>query len=719
VLGRLTRLVLRHPLLVVGAWLLLAAGSAVAARDLGDLLSNRFSIPGSETDRVERILTGRFGERSDGALTVVAVGEPGSAPALVPELRRAADRAAAAVPTAEVTSVAPVADDVATAVVATGLEPTDAKAYVDAARAAVGAIPGAEVFVTGVAALARDLDPVLARDLVKGELIAVPAALAILVFVFGTLMFVLPFVLAAVAVPTALGVVWAAAHLTELSTYVQNMVLLIGIAISIDYSLLVVYRFRDERRAGVAPYEAAVRTAATAGRAVVFSGTAVAIGLALMLALPLPFMRGFGVAGLVIPLVSVAAALTLLPVLLVHGGDRLERVRLLPRAVLDRRHSEGHFWERVANAIMRRPVLFAAGSAGLLLALAAPVVELRLTPGSNAGMPQHLESIQGLRALERSLGAGALAPTEVVVDTGRAGGARDPAVGAAVERLAAGMRADPEIATVLAGDEPPYVAADGRYVRLQAIGRHEYGEPESRDLVHRLRGEIVPAAGLPDGTRALVGGGAPGGVDFLSTLYRAFPWLVAAVLVLTYVLLLRAFRSLLLPLKAIVLNLLSIGAAYGVLVMLFEWGLGEPLGLIPLGEVEGWLPVFLFAMLFGLSMDYEVFLVSRMREEWDAGATNEAAVAAGLAKTGRLVTAAGLIMVAAFSGLAAGSIVGLQQFGVGLAAAILIDVTIVRALLLPSAMKLFGRWNWWLPAGVARLVRVEPSPLGAAPAPGR
>ena len=208
------------------------------------------------------------------------------------------------------------------------------------------------------------------------------------------------------------------------------------------------------------------------------------------------------------------------------------------------------------------------------------------------------------------------------------------------------------------------------------------------------------------------GGGPPGGRDFLDLTYSSFPWLVLAVLAATYVLLLRAFRSLLLPLKAIALNLLSIGAAYGLLVAVFKWGWGDWAGLIAYDQIEGWIPVLLFAMLFGLSMDYEVFLVSRMREEWDNGKSNEDAVADGLAATGRLVTAAGLVMFAAFMGLVAGSVVGLQQFGFGLAAAIIIDVTIVRALLVPSAMALFGRWNWWLPDGVARVVRVKPSPLG-------
>jgi RND superfamily putative drug exporter len=257
-----------------------------------------------------------------------------------------------------------------------------------------------------------------------------------------------------------------------------------------------------------------------------------------------------------------------------------------------------------------------------------------------------------------------------------------------------------------------HVDPSGRFLNVEVIGKQDYGKPASLDFVSRLRGEIVPAARFPQGVTVYAGGGPPGGKDFLDRTYSWFPWLVAAVLVATYLLLMRAFRSIVLPLKAIVLNLLSIGAAYGLLVIVFKWGAGEWAGLIPYDQIEGWIPVFLFAMLFGLSMDYEVFLVSRMREEWDNGATNEEAVVLGLTKTGRLVTAAGLIMFAAFMGFVAGSVVGLQQFGFGLAAAILIDVTVVRALLVPSAMKLFGKWNWWLPDSLARLARVEPSPLG-------
>jgi len=298
------------------------------------------------------------------------------------------------------------------------------------------------------------------------------------------------------------------------------------------------------------------------------------------------------------------------------------------------------------------------------------------------------------------------------VDSGRAGGVRAPEVQAAIARLAASVRADRETAALRFSERPPYVDQSGRYEELVLAGRHEYGDEAAQSFVHRLRGRLVPAARFPGGARVLAGGGPPQGVDFLDQAYRYFPWLIAGVLVLTYLLLMRAFRSLVLPLKAVILNLLSVSAAYGMLVLVFRWGIGQSvLGLYEIGQVEGWIPIFLFAMLFGLSMDYEVFLVTRMREEWDHGRTNREAVAYGLERTGRIVSAAAIVMVAAFSGFVAGRIVGLQEFGIGLAVAIFVDATIVRALLVPSLMALFGRYNWWLPRSLARIVRVPESPL--------
>jgi len=708
----LTRFVLRHRYAVLVSWLVVFVVAGWASSQLSGLLTNRFTLPGTDTRRAEVILQDHFGQRSTGSFTIV-VRSDDMARVLVPEVRAAAERAVAKLPTSRLVSVLPVTQDVTVAQIVSDLEPADSKSRTDDMRAAMGSITGATVYLTGQAAIEHDLDPVFGEDLVRGELIALPIALLILVFTFGTLAFLIPFAFALVTIPTTLAIIWVFANFMELSTYLQNLVSLIGLGIAIDYSLLIVYRFREELARGSSRDEAIVTTMATAGRAVVFSGTAVAIGLAMLVFMPLPFMRGFGIGGLFIPAVSLLAAVTFLPVVLSLVGTRLDRVRVLPRSWLERRADTEHgFWAVLARFIMRYPKTVAGVTAGFLLLLTLPLLALQLGPGSNEGIPRNLEAVRGYDVLRAAVGAGAVAPTNVVVDTGRTGGAEDPGVTAAVDRLKRSLEADPQVAVVRFGDTSQYVDPTGRYLNVEVVGEQDYGKPESLAFVSRLRDKVVPAAGFPEGVAVYAGGGPPGGKDFLDLTYGWFPWLVAAVLVATFVLLMRAFRSIVLPLKAIVLNLLSIGAAYGLLVVVFRWGAGEWAGLIPYDQVEGWIPVFLFAMLFGLSMDYEVFLVSRMREEWDNGATNEEAVVLGLTKTGRLVTAAGLIMFAAFMGFVAGSIVGLQQFGFGLAAAILIDVTIVRALLVPSAMKLFGKWNWWMPDGLARLVRVEPSPLG-------
>ena len=708
----LTRFVLRHRYAVLVSWLVVFVVAGWASSQLSGLLTNRFTLPGTDTRRAEVILQDHFGQRSTGSFTIV-VRSDDMARVLVPEVRAAAERAVAKLPTSRLVSVLPVTQDVTVAQIVSDLEPADSKSRTDDMRAAMGSIPGATVYLTGQAAIEHDLDPVFGEDLVRGELIALPIALLILVFTFGTLAFLIPFAFALVTIPTTLAIIWVFANFMELSTYLQNLVSLIGLGIAIDYSLLIVYRFREELARGSSRDEAIVTTMATAGRAVVFSGTAVAIGLAMLVFMPLPFMRGFGIGGLFIPAVSLLAAVTFLPVVLSLVGTRLDRVRVLPRSWLERRADTEHgFWAVLARFIMRYPKTVAGVTAGFLLLLTLPLLALQLGPGSNEGIPRNLEAVRGYDVLRAAVGAGAVAPTNVVVDTGRTGGAEDPGVTAAVDRLKRSLEADPQVAVVRFGDTSQYVDPTGRYLNVEVVGEQDYGKPESLAFVSRLRDKVVPAAGFPEGVAVYAGGGPPGGKDFLDLTYGWFPWLVAAVLVATFVLLMRAFRSIVLPLKAIVLNLLSIGAAYGLLVVVFRWGAGEWAGLIPYDQIEGWIPVFLFAMLFGLSMDYEVFLVSRMREEWDNGATNEEAVVLGLTKTGRLVTAAGLIMFAAFMGFVAGSIVGLQQFGFGLAAAILIDVTIVRALLVPSAMKLFGKWNWWMPDGLARLVRVEPSPLG-------
>jgi RND superfamily putative drug exporter len=706
-LARSTRWVLRLRHAVIAVWLVALLAGAVASTHLSPLLANGFAVPHTDSARAATILTQSFGDRSDGEYLVVFAADRPVGPAVRTEVQAAVERAARAVPSAHAGQVSVAGRSVLYGTVATSLDLTHAKRDSALLGQALRLPPGIRAYVSGQAAIQHDLDPVFSSDLHHGEFeIALPVALLVLLLVLGpSLIVTLPLLFAGATIATTLGLVYTVAHATVLATYVTNLVELIGLALAIDYSLLVVSRFRDELQHEDDVGEAIVRTMATAGRSVVFSGATVTLGLALLLFVPVPFVRSIGIGGLLIPIVSVAAATTLLPALLhVYGRRGSARARLPCR----RRRPDGpRFWPRLARTIMRRPLPFLAGGSIFLLLAAAPALSLRLTPGSADGIPQTLPSVHGFDLLRRTLGAGALSPTQIVIDTGNAGGAGSPREQAATGRLVAELRASREVVAVRAFPDPTR-----RYEEVVAIGRHEYGRPAALHFVDRLRRTIVPDARFPATTRVLVGGGAAQGLDFLRRSYHAFPWLVLAVLALTYPLLVRAFRSLLLPLKAIVLNVLSVSASYGMLVVFFRWGLGGRLfGLYRFAQIEGWIPIFLFALLFGLSMDYEVFLVTRIREAWDSGLQNGHAVAEGLERTGRVITAAAIIMVGAFTGFVDGHIAGLQEFGLGLAVAIFVDATVVRVLLVPSLMAVLGRWNWWLPDPVARLLRVEASPL--------
>ncbi len=720
---RWTRAVISNRKKVLAAWLVLFALGGYGASHLGDLLSNRFSVPGSDAERGLDIAKERFNERGDGAFTLVfQTARPVAATArFQAEAERAARQASSAVDGARPGPVLKASPHVAYVQINTPLENEDAAKKTPDIRAATPRLPGTTTYLSGFPAINHDTQKIYNEDLAKGELIAIPIALLVMAFMFGTLGGIaVPFAFAAVTIPSTLGAVWVVAHFMDMAIYVTNIVTLIGLAIAIDYSMLVVFRYREELEKGHAsPRDALIETMKTAGRATLFSGAVVAVGLALLVFMPLPFMRSMGVGGLLVPLFSIAASATFLPALLSVMGTRVNRLRVIPRSVLEHR-AEGRAgaWSRLARSIMRRPVLYLALAGGLMVGLALPALSLHLTSGDNRGVPLTKESTRGFELLRTTLGAGALAPNEIIVLTGRPGGAYSPAVRAAEARLVAELRGDPEVkpATILSPSRLPagpagraaarragLVDRRGEVVQIRAAGEGDAGTAAAQDLVHRIRDTYVPAARFGDAEVVLTG--APAfGVDFVDTAYGAFPWLVVAVLVLSYLLLLRAFRSVVLPLKAVLLNLLSVSATYGVLVLVFQQGLHSGLGLQGSPQIEGWIPIFLFAMLFGLSMDYEVFLLSRIREEWDKRHDNEEAVAYGLEHTGRIITAAALIMIAAFSGFTAGSFVGLQQFGVGLSAAILLDATIVRAILVPALMKLLGDWNWYLPKRVERVL---------------
>jgi RND superfamily putative drug exporter len=749
---RWTRRMIRYRWAVVAVWLVVLIAGGWSSSKLSALLSNTFTMPGTDSERARTILKDQYGDRSDGSFTVVFRVSNASDTALREKLQGDLAHAAKEVPTGKARPLAPGGQHVLYGDIVSTLSIADAKGHTDDVLRALPHRDGVKSFVTGQAAIQHDLDPIFNEDLKKGELlIALPVAVAILLVVFGfSAAVTIPLLFAACTIMGTLGAVYLFAHQVTMATYVTNLVQLIGLGIAIDYSLLIVYRFREELArprpapppAGRSPApeppraedarggrgeldDAIVRTMETAGRAVIFSGATVAIGLALLLFMPSPFMRSMGIGGFLIPLVSLLAASTLQPALLsLYGRGGIKRagvaeflrrrLRLPVPGLAGTTDIDRGMWARLAHAIMRRPTVFLAGGAALLIAVAIPAFALKLTPGSASGIPQHPQAVRGFNILRQAVGPGALSPTQIVVDAGAPGRARDPSVQHSTETLAARLRQDPEVVYVRYRPAAPFLDASGRYAQLIVAGKHEYGEGPAQSFVHRLRGAIVPSVSWPQDVRVLAGGGPPQGVDFIDRSYQVFPWLVVGVLVLTYLLLMRAFRSLILPLKAVILNLLSVGASYGALVIVFKWGLGHELwGLYRFEQIEAWIPIFLFAMLFGLSMDYEVFLVTRMREAWDETGDNARAVAEGLERTGRIVTAAAIVMVAAFSGFVAGRIVGLQEFGFGLAIAIFVDATIVRALLVPSLMALFGRWNWWLPGRVARVVRVAPSPLEA------
>lgn len=722
-LERWIRAVIRHRLVVLACWLAVLGVGAYSSTRLPALLTTSFAVPGTDSERVRAILSRSFGERTDGVFTVVyRVAHP-SDKALRARLQRRLGLAARAVPTGRAGTIQR-GDELLYGDVVTTMDVQHAKAYTGALRRALRAQGAPAADVTGQPAIQHDLDPVFDADLRRGEAIALPIALLVLLAVLGlSLAVAVPFVFAACTIAGTLAVVYGVAQLLQMATYVTNLVELIGLGLAIDYSLLVVYRFREELASGTPADDAVVRTMATAGRAVVFSGIAVAIGLAVLLFVPVPFVRSLGIGGFLIPLASIAATLTLQPALLSLLGRRgMRRVAVAPflRSRLGLRlpalpgtaEPERGFWPRLAGSIMRRPLPYLALGAAVLVAAAAPASFMQLTPASIAGLPRSLESIRAYELLRDRVGSGVITPIQIVADAGRPGGARAAQARSAVDRLADLLFHDREVYVVASGPQAPYVDRAGRYARVLVVGRHEYGGEPTQSLVRRLRGRYVSEARFPAGVRVFAGGSPAQGVDFLSRSYGAFPWLVAAVLLLTYVVLLRAFRSLLLPLKAVILNALSVAASYGMLVIVFRWGVGsDVLGLYRLGQVEGWTPIFLFATLFGLSMDYEVFMAVRMRESWDEVPDNARAVAGGLARTGRIVTAAAAIMVAAFSGFVGGRVVGLQEFGVGLVLAVIVDATVVRAILVPALMAVLGRYNWWLPARVARLAGAAPSPL--------
>ena len=550
--------------------------------------------------------------------------------------------------------------------------------------------PGFDTRVFGPASLGEDFNTVAEEDLRKGESVGILAALVILVLVFGTVVAgVVPVVVGVASIVLATGAVAVVGQFVQFSFFVTNMISMMGLAVGIDYSLFVVSRYREERGRGRDKLEAIEATGATASRAVLFSGLTVVLALAGMILVPNSIFKSLGAGAIFVVVIAVVASLTLLPAVLGLLGDKVDSLRI-HRRQRGGAGRPGGFWDRVTRTVMRRPVASLVLGVSLLLAPAWSAVDMRTGFSGVSTVPDELPAKQAFDVLARDFAGGLGSPVKVVVD----GDARSPQVRDSIARLEEALASDgqfgrTEVTVSEAGD-------------LTLVAVALTGDPSSRaavDAVGRIRTEYVPAA-FPEGgpARALVGGETAFNKDFFDVARRFLPIVFFFVLGLSFVLLTIAFRSVVVPAKAIVMNLLSVGAAYGLIVLVSQKGVGAGvLGFQQVEVIEAWLPLFLFSVLFGLSMDYHVFLLSRIREHYDVTGDNAESVAYGLRTTAGIITGAALIMVAVFSGFAAGRMVAFQQMGFGLAVAVLIDATIVRSVLVPASMRLLGTRNWYLP----------------------
>jgi putative drug exporter of the RND superfamily len=700
-LAGLAHVIVRRRKLVIGAWLVLTIFGAFSAGQVSKRWYQSFSIPGYSAYEANQRTLKTFGTGQQAPL--VAVFHASGDVTKQAGIAKAIDRAAAVNPGSRVSSYwstgsrAYVSKDGHTAfaeIYPPGTPNFSSDTHIKETRAALKrATPsGVSAYLTGRDALEQASSgggkgpSVLTEGLIGGA-----GALVILFFVFGTLPAVLmPIAVAIGAILNTYSLVWALTYVTNVSIIVEFLIALVGLGVAIDYALLMIFRFRDELREGEDVETALVETMTHAGRSVIVSGSTVAVGLLSMIVLPLPFIRSIGIGGMLIPAVSVIAAITLLPALLATLGTRINSLRLLPKRFVDRGHPEDGPWGRWASLVMRRPWSVAVAGLAIVGVLVFFGVQLNPSEAQAKDMPGSGDAIVGRDVLASAgISSGVLKPFDVLVEHGA-----NPAP------IAAKLRAVPGIAAAVAPTGPQWRKGGDSIV--EAFTSVDGSGPHIQSIVTRTHKAL-------DGTDATLGGISPADRDFIHAVYGNFPYVLGFVVLLTVLLLMRAFRSIILPIKAAVLNLVSLGAAFGIIVFIFQKGHGsEAIWSVPATQsIIPWIPLMIFAFLFGLSMDYEVFMLTRMREAYDETGDTPKAVALGLARTGKLVTSAAAILMFAFFVLSMSPGTDIKQFGIGLAAGIIFDATVIRALLVPALMRLMGSWNWWLPTSFARVLRVS------------
>jgi uncharacterized membrane protein YdfJ with MMPL/SSD domain len=724
-MDRLTGFLERRRRLVLVAWVvLLVASLPFAMKQTDHLTSGGFSIPGSGSEAVDRALAD-FEHAERQTLSVVVARRPGGDAA---DVRRELARVDGIVDGVELAELTPRAlaaanrdaerSPIAIAVLKTqGNMDDTADLAVDLRKQlGIGAGPtnGIETYLVGEQALWAGMQDLSKKDLERAEVAGFPIVLLILLAVFGSLVAALmPLLLGVVSVMVTGGGIYFLSQATDMSVFVTNVASMIGIGIAVDYSLFILSRYREEIAAGAEPVEARRIAMRTSGVAVAFSGITVMVSLAGLLLVDSTTLRSMAYGAIMVVAVSIVAAMTFLPALMAATGRRgyepgrtagvvAAIVRGLRRLFRRKPRPAGApgFWQSWTDRVTRRPVLTALAASAVMLVLAIPALSLATGDGALRQFPAGNETRVGAELAAKKAGEGGSAPIEVMA-TFAAGKATDPANRRALKQFAAEVKKDPQAVTVT----PATPSRDGTAALIAVAPRDDPESQPARDFVERLRAGESGAGALGTVARVDVGGATASVEDFRVQVTDSLWKIALFVLAFSYIVLFFLLRSVLLPLKAVLMNLLSVGAAYGVLVMIFQWGWFDGfLGFESLGYINTMTPPLLLAIVFGLSMDYEVFLLSRIKERYAATGDSKLAVAQGLARSAATISSAALIMVAVFTIFAGVGVPSVKEIGVGLAVAIALDATIVRLVLVPATMEIMGDWNWWLPKPLDRVM---------------
>jgi len=760
--------VARFRWLVLAVWILLVGVSVIGARQVkGELISGGINAPGSESDRGQVILADEFDRRP--VKTAAAIFTSPKFVVTDPEftngVKEALDRVQAVEGVNRIRSVYNtglqrlVSEDKHTTYAVVELNGTEeeAKALIPKIRDELHRDLSPNIdqsYILGFPAVSYDITNGSSEDLHHAELYSIPVTVFLLLLVFGTVVAAgLPAMLGAAAVVSALGALYLVAQKMETSIFAMNTASMIGLGLGIDFSLLMVSRYREELARGKTAHDATVRTVETAGKSIVFSGLTVMLGLSVMLLYDLVLVRSIALGMLLVAGLAVLGAVTLLPALMCLFGRQVNSFNLIPgRKVSGAQQSGTGRWHAWSLLVMRYPWLFLILALGILLGMSWPAKDMNaIGAGGAQGVGPEAESRKGFELLTKAFPIGEVAPISLLIKLDKPDGAFDPTNREGIFKLTKDLEADDRVARVesianlkpeltleqfkgitpetLVGTDPRQRALIAQYANIDRtkdvyhvsiVSKFGEVDPETVDLVNDLRNKYVPAIREFRGDETFVTGQSALTLDYRDKLFKQFPKLVGLVLLVTYFVLLLFFHSLILPLKAILMNLVGITASYGFLVMVFEWGiLDKLLGFEHLGRLTMFPPVILFSILFGLSTDYEVFLLSRVKEIYERekrrldnqlghaphdaayihrlDEINEHSVAEGLEKTAGIITAAGLIMIVVFAAFAMGQVLVVKELGVGLAMAVLLDSTIIRVIFVPVSMKLMGHLNWWMP----------------------